>query len=578
MTRFFFILIFGFILGALVIENKTLYTDKIIQPVAFLPDGGEYDGKLRRGELDGLGLIIWPFGDRYEGEFKAGLYHGNGRLETAEFIYEGDFFEGIATGEAKIIFTDGRVYEGEVEAAKANGLGVMTTANVTYRGGFKNNQYHGEGLLIEKSGRRYEGFFESGVFWGYGKLVDDDGSVFQGLFANGLPNGKGLFRGDSVSYEGGFKNGLFHGVGIYRDLNSEYEGEFANGEFHGSGRYLNNNGLLYEGEFQNGQFSGKGVLNEHGTRYEGEFFSGLKEGEGTLIFAELIDGQESLTGTWRKGALVASDQPDLEFDQQKIVEQRLYDQQERMRQALLKVVDQDPSKIDVYFFGIVGDGRQDIFRRDAELVRTLFDEKYQTRQRSLLLVNGRFKGRDEPLATKSSIAESLQDIATKMDAEQDILFLLLSGTASKNNTFYLEQPGIDLEDMTGEELGVLLKSLPVKNKVIIVSSCFSGGFVKLFKNDNTTIIVSSAADKEAFECGGYRQNTRFIKTFFEQHFNEFNDFGQAFEATRNDLAEIEKQLGYIASDPLIFRPKAMIDKISIWREQWLSNQPVSAIE
>ena len=569
MARFFFTLVFGFILGAVVIENKTLYTDQIAQPVAFLPDGGEYDGKLRKGELEGLGLIIWPFGDRYEGEFKNGLYHGKARLETAEFVYEGDFFEGTPTGEAKITFADGRQYEGEVEAAKANGLGVMTTANSTYRGAFNDNQYHGEGVLIEKSGRHYEGFFESGVFSGEGKLVEEDGSIFEGLFANGLLNGKGFFRSDGVSFEGGFRDGVFHGTGIYRNQTSEYIGEFSNGEFNGQGRYFNNSGLFYEGEFKRGQFSGTGSLSEHGTRYEGGFLNGLKEGEGVLTFAEPINGRESLTGTWREGVLIASDQPTLEFEQQKIVEQRLYDQPERLRQSLLKVVDQDPSRIDLYFLGIVGDGRQDIFRRDAQLVRDVFDERYQTQQRSAMLVNSRFKNNDAPLATKHSIAASLQEIAAKMDSEQDVLFILLSGLSSENNMFYLEQPGFDLEDISGDELGSLIKNLPVKNKIIMVSSCFSGSFVKSFKDDNTIIVVTSAADKRLFDCGGYRQNTRFIKSFFEQHFVESNNIAKAFEATRNELAELEKELGYEASEPLIFRPKAMEKLMDRWREQWL---------
>lgn len=572
MVRFFFILMIGFILGALVLENKALYTDKIAQPVAFLPDGGKYDGKLRKGVFDGLGLIIWPYGDRYEGEFKAGLYHGKGRLETVEMIYEGDFFEGAATGEAVIRFADGREYQGEVEAGQANGVGLMTTANATYEGGFKNNLYHGEGTLIEKTGRRYDGFFEQGVFSGEGKLVDDDGSVHQGEFANGQLNGKGFLRRDVINYEGEFKGGVFHGEGIYRDGVSEYVGDFENGQFDGTGRYLSREGALYQGEFKKGQFSGEGVLVAQGVRYEGGFLRGLKEGKGILIFPEPIEGQERLSGVWRADVLVQSDQPNLEFDNKKVVETYLYSQQQRLRQALLSVVDQDPFSIDLYFLGVSGDGRQEIFRRDVEWVRALFDQQYKTQQRSMLLVNSRHMSETQALATSNSIEVSLRDMAKKMDPDQDVLFLLLSGHTTRGNEFYLEQPGFDLEHITADALGELLKSLPIKNKIVMVSSCFAGGFVKPLKDDNTMIIVTSAEDKKIFNCGGYRQNSEFIKIFFDDHFSESLSFYQAFGKTRDDIAMLENQLGYVSSEPLIFRPKSMSERMDRWRDQFTEIQ------
>ena len=567
MVRLFFTLMVGFILGALVIENKALYSDKIVQPVAFLPDGGEYDGNLRKGVLNGSGIIIWPFGDRYEGDFKAGLYHGKGRLETAEMVYEGDFFEGAATGEATIRFNDGREYQGEVEAGEANGIGSMTDANTRYQGGFKNNLYHGEGELVEQNGRRYQGFFEEGVFSGSGQLTEADGSVFQGQFINGQLNGEGLFRNEIVRFSGEFKDGLFNGQGTYRDNKSEYIGEFLNGQFEGTGQYLHRDGVSYQGNFEQGQFSGKGVLETNGLRYEGGFVQGLKEGEGILYFAEPIEGKQSLSGVWRAGKLIASDQPDLEFNNEKIAETRLYNQQQSVSQALLNIVDQDPSKIDMYFLGIAGDGRQEVFRRDVEFVNNLFDQQFGTQQRSLSLVNTRQVNVARPLATLKSIEQSLVALSEKMDPNQDVLFLFISGDASRDGELYLEQPGIALENISAAKLGALLAELPIQNKIVMVSSCFAGGFIQPLKDNGTMTIVASGKNKKIFNCGGVAEQSKFTHTYFKDYFSQSADFYQAFEGTRDSIAALEQQLGYAPSAPLIFRPRAMVDVMEQWRNQ-----------
>jgi len=482
-------------------------------------------------------------------------------------IYEGDFFEGSATGEATIRFIDGREYTGEVEAGQANGIGSMTTENTSYLGGFKNNLYHGEGELLQQNGRRYQGFFEAGVFSGDGQLTEADGSFLQGQFTKGQLNGQGLFRKKFIRYSGEFKDGLFNGQGIYRDNKSEYVGEFLNGQFEGAGQYLHRDGLSYQGKFEQGQFSGVGILETQGSRYEGGFVRGLKEGKGTLTFAEPIEGKESLTGVWRADILIESDQPSLEFNNEKLTESRLYNQQEILRQSLGNIIAQDPNSIDMYFLGVAGDGRQEIFRRDVELVQNLFDQQYDTEQRSLLLVNSRQMNAARPLATLASIEQSLQSLAEKMDPDQDVLFLFLSGSATRDSAFYLEQPGIELENISADKLGSLLASLAVKNKIVMVSSCFAGGFIKPLKDNGTMAIVASGKNKAIFTCGGIKASSEFTHTFFNDYFTQSADFYQAFEDTRDKLATLEQQLGYAPSAPLIFRPRAMISVMEAWRNQ-----------
>ena len=49
----------------------------------------------------------------YEGEFKAGVWHGQGRLEFVNGdVYDGDFVEGIYNGLGTLTSSDGQIYNG----------------------------------------------------------------------------------------------------------------------------------------------------------------------------------------------------------------------------------------------------------------------------------------------------------------------------------------------------------------------------------------------------------------------------------------------------------------------------------
>ena len=63
-------------------------TPDAITPDAITPDGGRYYGPLADGRMQGRGRIEWPNGTRYEGEFRQGLYWGQGELKATALVDE----------------------------------------------------------------------------------------------------------------------------------------------------------------------------------------------------------------------------------------------------------------------------------------------------------------------------------------------------------------------------------------------------------------------------------------------------------------------------------------------------------
>ena len=67
-----------------------------------LPDGRTYKGEWlanTQNIKDGIGVMFWPDGTKYEGTFHYDLPHGYGRkiFANGEY-YEGNFWEGKAQG------------------------------------------------------------------------------------------------------------------------------------------------------------------------------------------------------------------------------------------------------------------------------------------------------------------------------------------------------------------------------------------------------------------------------------------------------------------------------------------------
>ncbi len=106
-------------------------------------DGSVYYGKVVEGQpADGRGTMIYPTGNRYDGEYKDGLRSGCGMFS----------------------FSDGRRYVGEFEADRFNGLGTWILENdERYIGEFENNKCSGQGTFIYANGSVKAGEWRDGT-------------------------------------------------------------------------------------------------------------------------------------------------------------------------------------------------------------------------------------------------------------------------------------------------------------------------------------------------------------------------------------------------------------------------------
>jgi len=527
---------------------------------AVLPDGGRYRGEVVDGLLQGEGRIDYPNGSHYIGFFRDGQWHGPGVWRGANGDrYEGAFKQGLFDGQGRFSYATGGIYEGHFEQGSLNGKGRYNEPGLSYEGDFKDGLYHGTGKLQEADGISYEGSFAGGQPNGEGTRTDASG-VFSGNFTDGLLSGEGLYRGnDGEHYLGQFENDLFHGQGRYEDaVGNVWKGVFQNGELNGKGEYLGIDGTHYSGDFKRWQYHGEGDLQQPGgDRYEGRFRDGQFNGTGTLILA---DGTQK-SGTWRAGRLSEDAQGRHLADP---LELGLLRQGQLLADALDAVPPSTPAA-ELYSLTLAGDGQQSVFLREVDYVTDLLAERFAARGQ-ISLVNHRDHLVDRPLATRENLSRAVATLAERSGTE-DLIFIYLTSHGSADHQLVLAQPRLALEDLPAPDLAALMQPLAERNKIVVISACYSGGFIEPLKSPNTLIMTAARADRVSFGCSEESDFTYFGRALFAEALQETPDIVQAFTLAQAKVAEREQADHYQASEPQIWAPEQVVDH---WRK--LSNQ------
>jgi hypothetical protein len=210
------------------------------------------------------------------------------------------------------------------------------------------------------------------------------------------------------------------------------------------------------------------------------------------------------------------------------VERALYGEKELLDKALGALKPRAPGKINLYLLAVAGDGSQEVFRREVDFVQGEFARRFQTAGHAVALVNSRNTLGSVPMATVTSIRAALKAIASRMDREQDILFLFLTSHGSRDHEFLLHQNDLELRGLRANELGALLKESGIRWKVVVVSACYSGGFIDPLQDERSLVIAAARRDRRSFGCADENDFTYFGRAFFKEALPKAGSFQEAF--------------------------------------------------
>lgn len=529
-------------------------------PDARLPDGGRYRGDVVNGLLQGQGRVDYPNGSGYAGQFKDGQWQGQGQWHGRNGeVYTGGFDHGLFHGQGTLI-AHGATYSGGFVKGRRDGEGTFKEPGVSYRGGFKDDQYSGAGHIELDDGSQYQGWFAHGKPSGEGTRSDAAGNQFSGTFVNGLLEGHGTYsNADGDQYIGNFHHNQLNGRGRYENAAGDvWIGQFKDGVLSGKGEMFASDGSHYKGEFAEWRFSGRGLLAlADGSVYSGHFENDTYHGPGTLTFK---DGS-SQGGQWLNGQRVRDEQGHLLPDP---LEVGLLNQGHLLDQALNALPASTPA-IELYTLTLAGDGKQSVFLRETDYVSRMLASRFGA-VGQISLANHRDHLADRLMASRETLSRSVQALSERSGAE-DLVFIYLSSHGTSEHELVLDQPRLQLADLPAAELAAVLAPLKNRDKVVVISACYSGGFIPALKDDKTLIMTASRADRVSFGCSEEADFTYFGDALFAQALNETDDLKQAFELASAHVAEREIADNYEASQPQIWAPKGVVAHWQRLRQQ-----------
>jgi len=254
-------------------------------------------------------------------------------------------------------------------------------------------------------------------------------------------------------------------------------------------------------------------------------------------------------------------------------EESLYRQPELLQHELAALQPGRKGIVDIYFVGVAGYGHQDVFMREVESVATLFRERFDAEGHIVTLVNNPKTVLSQPLASATSLRAALKRVAEVMDADEDVLVLFLTSHGSNDHQFTVQLWPLELKQITPPMLREMLDASGIKNRVVIVSACYAGGFIRHLASENTLVVAAAAPDRNSFGCSNENDWTYFGKAYFDEALRQTVSFTRAFEIAKPLVEEREKKDKYDPSRPQMSLGAAIEVKLGELERQLASTKP-----
>ncbi len=255
-------------------------------------------------------------------------------------------------------------------------------------------------------------------------------------------------------------------------------------------------------------------------------------------------------------------EPEEQEEAAPLAEERLFHLQGRLiERALAAIAPGRSGRHELYFVGFAPDASEEVFLHEMRFVRDEFDERFGTAGHSIALVSSQDALEEFPIASGTNLSRALARVGEQMNADEDTLFLFLSAHGYQDHRLSAVQPPLELSPLTPTALGRMLQDSGIKWRVIVVSACYSGGFIEPLRDDNTIVITASSAERSSFGCESGRDFTYFGEAYFRDALARTTSFTKAFELARSIVAEREAKEKLEPSLPQMWVGRAIGERL-----------------
>jgi hypothetical protein len=210
-----------------------------------------------------------------------------------------------------------------------------------------------------------------------------------------------------------------------------------------------------------------------------------------------------------------------------------------------------PGTTNVFFLGFAGYGEQRVFRKEAELARRVFGDRFGSLQRSVELVNDVRDRTTYPLATYDNFREALELIGRRMQRE-DVLVLVLTSHGSAEDGLAVTNGSLADDALSPRDVRRALDAAGIRWRVVIASACYAGIFIRPLRTDTSLIMTAADARHSSFGCADDRDLTYFGEALLKDSMPSACSLEEAFAHARVIIRRRENDEGEIHSNPQLY--------------------------
>jgi hypothetical protein len=233
----------------------------------------------------------------------------------------------------------------------------------------------------------------------------------------------------------------------------------------------------------------------------------------------------------------------------------------KLTRALAGLLPQRAGTVDAYVISIALDS-DPVFGREARVAGTVLATRYGAQGHTIVLAgtDGRAPS-NLPRGSPETFGIALARIAELMNKNEDVLVVYTSSHGTPFGLYYNDADN-GYGAISPNRLHDLLDGLGIRNRLLILSACFSGVFVPRLQSDTTAIVTAASADRTSFGCAAENDWTFFGDAMINHALRKPQALRAAFTEANTLISSWEAQFPVRPSQPQV--------NIGAGAERWLA--------
>ena len=245
----------------------------------------------------------------------------------------------------------------------------------------------------------------------------------------------------------------------------------------------------------------------------------------------------------------------------------------RLTGALAALAPQRRGVVDAYVVAI-GHDSDPVFGREAREAGKVLSRRFDASGRTLVLAGGDGRGgAPAPRGSLHALSLGLARIAELMDPDEDVLVVYSTGHgATYGLTYHDGDEGYGV--LTPARLAALLDELRLRNRLLILSACYSGIFLPALWSETTALFTAASASRTSFGCAADNDWTFFGDAMINRALRKPKPLADASAEAVRLVGEWEAAKGFEPSYP----QAAIGSRVDSWLKPLEARMPKTATQ